>query len=52
VEPQFPRTARLAQVPGASVLREEPEAMVLVAELARDWFVLRLGGSRQSSVRH
>jgi len=25
-EPQFPRTARLAQVPGASVLREEPEA--------------------------
>jgi len=23
--------------------------MVLVAELARDWFVLRLGGSRQSS---
>jgi hypothetical protein len=33
----------LAQVPGASVLREEPEAMALVAELARDWFVLRLG---------
>lgn len=51
-EPQFPRTARLAQVPGASVLREDPEAMALVAELARDWFVLRLGGSRQSSVRH
>ena len=25
---------------------------VFVAELARDWFVLRLGGSRQSSVRH
>jgi len=35
-EPQFPRTAHLAQVPGASVLREEPEAMALVAELARD----------------
>jgi pimeloyl-ACP methyl ester carboxylesterase len=51
-EPQFPRTARLAQVPGASVLREDPEAMALVAELARDWFVLRLGGSNQSSVRH
>jgi pyruvate/2-oxoglutarate dehydrogenase complex dihydrolipoamide dehydrogenase (E3) component len=27
---------RLAQVPGASVLRKEPEAMALVAELARD----------------
>jgi hypothetical protein len=38
-------------VPGASVLREEPEAMALVAELARDWFVLRLCGSRRTPVR-
>ena len=35
-EPQFPRTARLAQVPCASVLPKEPEAMALVVELARD----------------
>ena len=35
-KPQFPRTARLAQVRGASVLRKEPEAMALVAEPARD----------------
>jgi len=49
-EPQFPRTAHLAQVPGASVLPEEPEAKVLVAELARDWFVLGSAGpgSRRS----
>jgi putative phosphoribosyl transferase len=42
-EAEFPRTARVALVPGASVLREEPPAVRLVTELARDWFALRLG---------
>jgi putative phosphoribosyl transferase len=40
---EFPGTARVARVPGASVLREEPWAVELVTELAREWFPLRLG---------
>jgi putative phosphoribosyl transferase len=40
--PQFPRTARVVRVPGASLLHGDPPT--LVSELARDWFTLRLGG--------
>ena len=46
-EPEFPRTARVVRIPGASVLREEPEAMNLVVELARDWFDMRLTEHRK-----
>ena len=41
-EAQFPGTARVARVPGASMLREEPRAVELVTELAREWFAVRL----------
>jgi putative phosphoribosyl transferase len=51
-EPQFPRTARLAQVPWRLGPTRGTRGLAPVAELARDWFVLQLGGSRQSSVRH
>jgi putative phosphoribosyl transferase len=36
---------RLAIVPGATHLFEEPGALEQVAQLARDWFVAHLGGS-------
>jgi putative phosphoribosyl transferase len=48
---QFPGTARVATVPGASVLRAEPAAIDLVAELAGEWFPLRLGAPHQASAR-
>ena len=48
---QFPGTARVATVPGASVLRPEPAAIDLVAELAGEWFPLRLGEPRQASAK-
>jgi predicted alpha/beta-hydrolase family hydrolase len=51
-EAQFPRTARIVRVPGASVAREEPQAITLVTELARDWFSLRLGGRVRTAARH
>jgi len=48
--PEFPRTARVVRVPGASLLHGEPPA--LVSELARDWFFLRLcGRARRSAGR-
>jgi putative phosphoribosyl transferase len=47
-EDLFPRTARVGRVPGASVVHEDPQAISLVAELARDWFPLRLGGGQGS----
>src|SRR6185437_14770726 len=47
-EPQFPpRTGALRLGPTRGT-----RGLALVAELARDWFVPQLGGSRQSSVRH
>jgi pimeloyl-ACP methyl ester carboxylesterase len=36
---------RLAIVPGATHLFEEPGALEMVAELARDWFIEHLQGS-------
>jgi putative phosphoribosyl transferase len=47
--PEFPRTARVVRVPGASLLQAEPPA--LVSELARDWFVLRLSGRAHQPAR-
>jgi hypothetical protein len=40
------------EIPGLSVLREDPEAVTLVAELARDWFPLRLGARDGSTPSH
>jgi putative phosphoribosyl transferase len=42
--------SRLAVVPGATHLFEEPGTLRRAAELARDWFVLELAGTgRQRS---
>jgi putative phosphoribosyl transferase len=41
--------SRLAVVPGASHLFEEPGTLQIAAELARDWFREHLGGGRPRS---
>lgn len=51
VEAQFPRTARVVRIPEASVAREDPQAITLITDLARDWFSLRLGGHARTAAR-
>jgi predicted phosphoribosyltransferase/dienelactone hydrolase len=43
--------SRLALVPGATHLFEEPGTLQAAAELARDWFVLHLGSERHAATR-
>jgi dienelactone hydrolase len=45
-EEELAAETRIEIVPGATHLFEEPGALDLVAELARDWFVLHLSGRR------
>jgi pimeloyl-ACP methyl ester carboxylesterase len=42
----LPGLSRLVIVPGATHLFEEPGTLERVAELARDWFVTHLAGTR------
>jgi putative phosphoribosyl transferase len=43
--------SQLALVPGATHLFEEPGALELVAQLARDWFVAKLASDGDVSLR-